>query len=552
MAPRVILPTTAASRGGELLASSALIPKEQDMQRLTAFLLGGLLLTGPSLAHGQEPKAKLPPPVPGEIKLDKGKLPISGRPPAKLVSNLCLLRYRISTASPECQACFDQGLAWFYSYVYGDAVHAFETAVLHDPDCAMAWWGLSRALYSNNKPDLAQQALEKARAHQSRASHREQFLITALLQSKAPVPATATPEAKRAAVEKNRLAAIKTVDEMLSLYDDDEEGWFFRAKLAGDGVAAVPFHKALLRINPLHPGGTHELVHYYDSINRPALAWPYTENYIKGSPGVPHAYHMQVDHIALRLGRWDKVIENAPRAGEIDLLVLALIHEGRFAEARKQGSRKSVNRFLLHMAERQWNDAREVLDSLQGGDPLTFQYLTALYHLKQDRPEQAAPSVEQLRKALQAPPDKNAKVDRGQLENRLLETEGLLLCQQGDANAGLALLAKLVERTKNVHRQMGWAHGAYFDEIQGTAALKTGQDEIAEEVLQHALAHDRGSARGALGMHVLCERQGRDEEAKRFRELARRIWEKADPGVLDAELAYLRQPYPAKRDSDAK
>src|SRR5262249_45682709 len=177
----------------------------------------------------------------------------------------------------------------------------FETATLRDPECALAWWGLSRALFSDKKLEPAQKALERAKALEGQASHREQFLITALWQSRAAVPSNLTPEAQSAAAEKNRLAAVKPIDDMLSLYDDDEEGWFFRAKLAGNGVAAVPFYKALLRINPIHPGGTHELVHFYDSINRPALAWPYTENYIKGSPGIPHAYHMHVDHIALRL-----------------------------------------------------------------------------------------------------------------------------------------------------------------------------------------------------------------------------------------------------------
>lgn len=512
------------------------------MRSSVAALLAVSLLAGswPNCSHAQE------------IKLDKGKLPLSGRGAAKLTPNLCLLRYRISTDSPECQSFFDQGLAWFYSYVYGDAAQAFETALLHDSECAMAWWGLSRALFSENKPGPARKALEKAQALQKQASHREQFLIAALVQSKAPTTADAKPEAQRAAAESNRLAAIQSIDELLSLYDDDEEGWFFRAKLAGTGVAAVPFYKALARINPLHPGATHELVHYYDSINRPALAWPYTENYIKGSPGVPHAYHMQVDHIALRMGRWGKVIDHAPRAGEYDLLTLALIHEGRFAEARKLAKSKSVNRFLLHVAERQWSAAREVLDGLQDGDALTFHYLAALYHLKQDRPEEAAPSIEVLRKTLQTPPDKNAKTNRGELENHLLETEGLLLCQQGDAKAGLALLAKLGERTKNVHRQMGWAHGAYFDEVRGIAALKTGQDDIAEEALQHALAHDRGSARGALGMQVLCERQGRNDEAKRFHDLARRIWENADAGTIDAELTYLRQPFAVQKNAPTK
>lgn len=472
------------------------------------------------------------------------KLPLSGSAPAKLVPDLCLLRYRISTDSADCQAHFDQGLAYFYSYVWGSAAQSFETAAFHDPDCAMAWWGLSRAFDRAGKPELALKALDKAREKQGHASHREQFLIKALLAMPPhkPLPADATAATRQEAqklAETQRQVATRTVDEMLSLYEDDEEGWFFRAQLAGGGVSSVPFYKALLRINPLHPGGTHDLVHYYDNTNRWALAWPYTENYIKGSPGISHAYHMQIDHVALHLGRWDKVIEHAPRAGESGLLMLALTHDGRFVEARKVGDRKSVNRFYLHLAERSWDDAQAVLDALGDGDKPTLSYLTALLHLKQDRPDLAAPSVE----ALQTAPEKNPKTNRGQLENWQMEAEGVLLCQQGDIKPGLALLAKVRERTKDSHKHMGWAYGAYYDEIYGTAALRSGQEEIAEEALLHALAHDSGSVRGALGMQILCERQGRDEEAKRFRDLAGRIWQKADLGALDAELAYLRKPF---------
>src|SRR5438067_1293590 len=73
------------------------------------------------------------------------KLPISGLAPAKLLPNLCTVSYRVSTRSPECQKFFDQGLGWFYSYVWMEAARSFETAARHDPDCAMAWWGLARA-----------------------------------------------------------------------------------------------------------------------------------------------------------------------------------------------------------------------------------------------------------------------------------------------------------------------------------------------------------------------------------------------------------------------
>src|SRR5262245_18077857 len=74
------------------------------------------------------------------------KLPLSNLPPAKIRPNQCLLAYRVSTRSPECQAHFYQGQGYFYSYVWMEAARSFETAARFDLDCAMAWWGLSRAL----------------------------------------------------------------------------------------------------------------------------------------------------------------------------------------------------------------------------------------------------------------------------------------------------------------------------------------------------------------------------------------------------------------------
>src|SRR5436190_22595486 len=51
-------------------------------------------------------------------KKDDGKLEHTKLMPAKLIPNLCVVKYRVSTASPECQAFFDQGLGYFYSYVW--------------------------------------------------------------------------------------------------------------------------------------------------------------------------------------------------------------------------------------------------------------------------------------------------------------------------------------------------------------------------------------------------------------------------------------------------
>src|SRR5438105_10367371 len=127
-----------------------------------------------------------PPGAPPFAKPVVAKLPLSGLGPSKLVADLCLLKYRVSTTSPECQAFFDQGLGYFYSYVWIEAARSFETATQYDPDCAMAWWGLSRALERWGKGNQAK-ALEKANELRGRASDREQLLIRGRMQEKGMV-----------------------------------------------------------------------------------------------------------------------------------------------------------------------------------------------------------------------------------------------------------------------------------------------------------------------------------------------------------------------------
>jgi Tetratricopeptide repeat len=492
-------------------------------------------------ARGQEKK-------PASIKL-----PMSGLSPAKIVPNLCLLSYRISTDSKECQAHFDQGLGWFYSYAWMEAARSFETAAQYDPDCAMAWWGLSRALERWQKGD-GNRALEKAKEKLASASHREQFLITARMQEKGLVAGLADAQRKK--------AAARTIDELLTLYDDDEEAWFARAQLADSGLMAVPYYKALLRINPLHPGANHELVHFYEGSRRPALGWPYAEAYMKSSPGIPHPFHMQA-HLATRLGRWDKTSEHSTRAVDLErayhkdmgmkasedyqfphhleILMLSLIHDGRYKQAgelKKEvtgyGYKQWLPWFKLHLAERDYDEALKVADHFRKSDKVLASYLAALVYLKQGNAERAAPEVEVLQHAYQT--GKSNK----QLEFRLYEVEGLLMCQTGGADGGLKLLAKAVEKSKDDYSHHAWGNGAYYMESWGAAALACHKDEIAEEAFLEALAHDPGSARAALGLQVLCERQGRTEEAGRYAELAQKCWRRADPQALETELAALR------------
>ncbi len=485
-------------------------------------------------------------------KNDDNRLPHTKLTPAKRTPDLCLLTYRVSTASPGCQTHFDQGLAYYYSYVWMEAARSFETATKLDPNCALAWWGLSKACEKWGKAAYAP-PLKKAQELMALANERERRLIKARLQEKGLIDTVKLEDRKK--------EAVKTLDELLALYDDDEEGWFARAQVAEGPNAAVPFYKALLRINPLHPGAHHELVHHYENIRRPALGWPHAIGYVESSPGLPHALHMQA-HLGMRIGKWSKSTDWSARAIELEeayhkemnvqpnedwqfshhleTLMQSLIHDGRFKEARELRKKcesykytQRVHWFRLALAERDWDEALKQANGYPK-DKIMMSYLRALVYLNKGDAQRALPEVNALQEAFLT--NRTNK----DLELRLWLAQGLLQCATGSGDAGVKLLAKTVERTKDDYAKHAWGHGAYYMEYWGVGALRANRLADAEEAFLEALAHDAGSVRGALGMYVVCERQGRMEEANRFAELAQRCWRKADAGLIQAEMEYLQ------------
>ncbi len=475
------------------------------------------------------------------------KLPLTGLAPAKLFPNLCRYRYRVSTPSPQCQAYIDQALGFYYSYVWLEAARSFETAAQHDPDCAFAYWGLSRAMEKWGKGDhLA--ALKKAKELMSRADPREQKLILSRLQEKGLTDEKLPPDQRKS-------AAQKTLDELLALHDDDQEAWFARAQVS-DPAGAVPYYKALLRINPLHPGANHELVHHYENIRRPALGLPYADRYIESSPGIPHAFHMQA-HLATRLGRWDKTTDLSARAIELqrayhadqnvkpaedwqfshhlEILTISLVHDGRYQEARrikeeaeKAGYKHWLPWFRLLLAEGDWAAIQPIIDHHRKHDKAAAAYYAALRAIHQGEWGRAAAEIEILRHALTNSPKKR------QTELHFWETQGLLMCRTGAPDEGLKLLQRAVDRTKDDFQHHSWGNGAYYMEVWGLAALSVGRWEIAEEGLLEALAHDPGSVRAALGLEALCRHRGRSREAQRYSALAAKFWRRADSDALNS------------------
>ena len=474
------------------------------------------------------------------------RLSISKLPPAKLLPNVCTYTYETSSRSEECRRHIDMGLGYHYSYVWMEAARSFETALHYDPACAIAHMYLSRSLEKWGKGDHTR-SLKRAQELLPKASHREQMLITARLQEKGLMPGVGPEDRKK--------KATATLDEMLTLYDDDQEAWFNRAQLA-EGHGSVPFYRALLRINPVHPGASHELVHFFENIRRPLLGMPFAEAYIASSPGIPHPFHMQA-HLATRVGKWEKTSDRSARAVQLqqeyhkatgvkpsedhqyshhlEILSISLIHDGRFdeakarrAEAEASGSQFRSVWFRLFRGERNRAELDKIVGHYRRTDKPMAAYLAATAALDRNDPVSAEPELHVLRQNQSSRrPNKEAGL-------RYLEVQGRYLCQTGSGAEGLKLLERAVGLTKDDYNHHAWGNGSSIMEVWGMSALDAGNATVAEEAFQEALAHDAGSVRGALGMEALCRRLNRSEEADRYAAVARRCWSKAKPDDYNA------------------
>ncbi|MCV7077540.1 tetratricopeptide repeat protein [Mycobacterium szulgai] len=98
----------------------------------------------------------------------------------------------VETPSAPAQVWFDRGLVWAYAFNHEEAIRCFERALKHDPDLAIARWGIAYAIGPNyNKAweafdpvdlgsSLARARSELALAAGGRASAVERGLIVAL------------------------------------------------------------------------------------------------------------------------------------------------------------------------------------------------------------------------------------------------------------------------------------------------------------------------------------------------------------------------------------
>ncbi len=243
----------------------------------------------------------------------------SARGKAPIFDGLGKHHYPITTTSKKAQRYFDQGLTLCYGFNHPEAIRSFRAALHHDPECAMAYWGIAYASGPHvNRPmepednTRAWEAIQKALALKSKLTELEKAMIDAM--------ATRYIEEfkpDRADLDKAFAVAMRDVTRR---FPDDMDAQTIFAEALMDTMPwdywlkdrspkpeteeAFAALRTVLKRNPDHPGATHYYIHAVEAGPNPELGLPSADRLMHIAPQAGHLVHMP-SHIYMRVGQYE-------------------------------------------------------------------------------------------------------------------------------------------------------------------------------------------------------------------------------------------------------
>jgi tetratricopeptide (TPR) repeat protein len=256
----------------------------------------------------------------------------------------------ITTTSKEAQLWFDRGLIWCYGYNHDEAVRCFRKAAKHDPNCAMAPWGIAYAAGPNyNKQwvafdpvdlksslNLAHAATKQALTLLKHASLVEQALIRPLAK-RYPLSQTdkVTPiwNDDYAAAMREVYAAHQDDLDVAALFAEaimnrtPWQLWDIKAGQPAEGAdtaeAITVLERAMAAPHGMrHPGVLHMYIHLIEMSPYPERALRASDALRSLVPDAGHLVHMPT-HIDVLCGHYKDVIDGNSHATIADEKYLA-------------------------------------------------------------------------------------------------------------------------------------------------------------------------------------------------------------------------------------
>ncbi len=255
-------------------------------------------------------------------------------------------RHPISTAVPEAQRYFDQGLILTFGFNHEAAVRSFAYAARLDPDCAMCFWGIALALGPNINAPMGPEAGKRANAAVQRAwllapkaTPREQLYIASLSKRYSSEPREdrsvldgAYADAMRDLYRANPSdldAATLYAESLMDLYPWDY--WTAEGEPRERTKEILRLLERVLERNPKHVGANHYYIHAVEEFF-PERAVPAADRLHSLAPDSGHLVHMP-SHIYWRVGRYDDAIEINQRAAAADEQFFSWCRPGAFYRA---------------------------------------------------------------------------------------------------------------------------------------------------------------------------------------------------------------------------
>ncbi len=344
--------------GTPLLTSAAPLSRPSVMDRFTP---EALAVSGCGFApqgEGAAVTAKAPPSMP-------------------MIAGLAPIHYPVTTAVPEAQAYFDQGMALLYGFEFPKAERSFAVAVARDPSCAMCKWGEALAIgpYINSGPsgearvararDLTAQALASPGIKDS-----ERALIEALAVRYAPggspaqkgVHAIAFADAMQAVSDrwpKDDMIMVLAAEAAMNVrpWDYWEADNATPRPWARKALALV---ETVLARNPDQTEAQHLYIHLTEASTTPGRAEKAADMLEISSPASAHLVHMP-SHTYYRIGRFTDSVAVNRQAILVDEAMARRLNE----DPRFYGYFTHHSHFMLSAAE-QIGDRETALKAAEG------------------------------------------------------------------------------------------------------------------------------------------------------------------------------------------
>ena len=499
--------------------------------------------------------------------------------------------HRVTTASPDAQRYFDQGLTWLYGFNHDEAVRSFTRAAELDPGCAMAWWGISYAQGPNyNDPAMsparsaaAWDALQRALAALDDETPVECALVEALTHRYAAVPPDDRTELNAAfvAAMADCWARFPGDSDVGTLYADAMMVCHPWELYTCDGAPArdqtgtvVAVLEQVLALDPGNPGANHLYIHAIEPSDDEFRAIPAADRLSDMVPQVGHLRHMP-SHIYVQTGMWDRSIEQNAKAMAADasyrglspeqgvqygymthnthMLAFSAMMIGREREAMRAARRmwadvppKSLETFAfffdawmcsVYDVQKRFGRWDELL--AEPAPPPYLPLTTAIWHAhravafaaKHDFAN-AEREHELLREGIANAPRRPGN-DPDETGLEFLEVSdkfvaGEIALQQGRFDDA----ARLLEEAAELEDGLGYGEPpVWLQPVRhtlGAVYLKSGRPADAERVYREDLAKWRENGWSLFGLARALEAQGRDEEAGEVRARFETAWADAD------------------------